>query len=440
MKSISRRAFLGSAAAAVVAPTIVPSSVFGQNAPSERVTMGLIGCGGMGMSNLNHLINFQDVQFVAVCDVNESQKGHGRNLAKERVEKHYAEKVKDGSYKGCTAYKDFRELCGRKDIQAVVVATPDHWHALASVEALKNGKDVYCEKPVTHLFAEGPIVIEAKQKHKRIFQTGSQQRSERDFRRAVEIVRNGLIGKVHQMEVQLPIGHTGPQGNPNKTTIPEGLDYDMWCGPSKVLPYNEARHNFHWRWNMAYGAGQMMDWIGHHNDIGHWGINEDLGGPVEVEAFGFEYPPENILPLYDAPNKYGVRCKYASGVESTITSNKDLGTKWTGDKGWVFVTRGKIDASNKEWLNKDFKLGDFVPYTSNDHRRNFIDGVKTRKDCIATIETAFRSIVPGLLGYASQAVGKKIKWDPKEMKVVGDDAAEKVLKAMNYREPWKLEA
>jgi predicted dehydrogenase len=442
MSRISRRRFIGQAAAAVAAPTIVPSSVFGRQdrpAPSERITMGFIGVGGMGQANLNSFINHKDVQVVAVCDVSSGGKNGGRSPVKERVEKHYAEKAKDGSYKGCETYKDFRELIARKDIDAVCVATPDHWHALASLEAMKAGKDVYCEKPVVHLFGEGLVIVEAQKKYKRVWQTGSQQRSERNFRHAAELVLNGHIGKVEKVHVTLPVGHDKPAGNPNQTEIPADLDYDFWCGPSKMLPYNGARLNFHWRWNLNYGGGQLMDWIGHHNDIAHWGLGEDRGGPIEVAAEGFTYPPADVMPLYDAPVRYTVKSKYAAGYEITITSDPALGTKWTGDKGWVFVTRGKIDASEKKWLEKDFDPGERKAYVSNDHRRNFLDCIKSRKETICPSEVSFCSAIPGLLGYVAQATGKKLKYDPKERKIVGDDAADKLLREVNYRAPWKLE-
>jgi predicted dehydrogenase len=447
----SRRKFLGQAAAAVTAPMIVPASVFGRPgrpAPGDRITMGLIGCGGMGFSNLGAFLGKGEVQVVAVCDVDEiretKQKNRsGRVAGKEIVEKHYAKDKESGAYKGCDMYKDYRELCARKDIQAVIVATPDHWHALASMEALKNGKDVYCEKPITHLFAEGRAIANEVEKRKAVWQTGSQQRSEFNFRRAAAIVRNGLIGKLKHVDVGLPTGHKIAQGDAKVGEPPATLDYDFWCGPSPKLPYIPGRLHFHWRWNLAYGGGQLMDWIGHHNDIAHWGMNMDNDGPVEVEASGFTWADDKTL--YDAPVDYEVRCAYASGATSRISNRQEMGsshkenmgTQWTGTDGWVYVTRGKIEASNPEWLKKDFDPGPTKLYTSDDHRRNFLDCVKSREKAIAHAEISHRSITPGHLAYASLAAGKKLKWDPKT-ETCDDEAAQKKLTTINYRGDWKL--
>jgi len=447
MAKISRRKFIAASAAAVAAPTIIPASALGlqdgKPAPSERVTMGFIGVGGMGMGNMNSFLGLSEVQVLAVCDVVGNYKltkggseSHGRDRAKEVVEKKYAEQQKSGQYKGCESYKDFRELCARKDIQAVCVATPDHWHFLASIEAVRSGKDVYCEKPVTHHFREGIILQEETKKRGTIWQTGSQQRSEWNFRRGAEIVRNGLIGKVQHVEVGLPTGHKKPIGDTKVQDPPESVDYDFWCGPSPKLPFMPARFHFNWRWHLAFGGGQLMDWIGHHNDIAHWGLDQDLGGPVEVEAAGFEYA-EDIKEIYDSPWAYEVKCLYESGATSSISNRHKMGTKWIGDKGWVSVDRGRQDASNKDWFVKEFNRGPVKLYESNNHRRNFIDGVKTRKPAICTAEISFRSITPGFLGYVSQALKRKVKWNPKDQKFVSDPEAEKLFD-VKYRDPWKL--
>lgn len=437
----TRRTFLKQAAV-VAAPTIVPASVFGRAgrpSPANRITMGVIGCGGMGLSNLGQFLGKAECQIVATCDVellreSKTKSRSGAVAGKEQVEKRYAEDMKSGAFKGVDTYKDFRELCARKDIQAVVVATPDHWHALASFEALKNGKDVYCEKPVTHLFGEGRIIANEVEKRKAVWQTGSQQRSEFDFRRAAEIVRSGLIGKLKHVDVGLPTGHKKSQGDAKVQEPPAGLDYEFWCGPSAKLPYIPARNHFHWRWNLAYGGGQLMDWIGHHNDIAHWGMDEDLGGPVEVEALDFTWADDKTL--YDAPVDYDVRCTYASGVTTRISNKNTMGTKWHGSEGWVYVTRGKLEASNPEWVKKEFAPPTKL-YTSTDHRKNFLDCVKSREKAICHAEISHRSITPGHLAYVSLAMGKKLKWDPKT-ETLDDAAAQKKLVEISYRGDWKL--
>lgn len=442
----TRRQFISTAAAAVTAPAIVPASIFGgetKDAASERITIGVVGVGGRGFANMYGLMKQPDTQVVAVCDVDTLHYGKhagrqgnpmGRDAAKLAVENHYS-KQKGSTYKGCDSYTDYRELCARDDIDAVVVATPDHWHALAALEALKQGKDVYCEKPVTHLFAEGQALYKEVAKRKAIFQTGSQQRSTANFHQAVELIHNGVIGKVQSVKVGLPRGHNEPDGDTENHTPPAHLDYDFWTGPSEMLPYMRARNHWSWRWHLAYGGGQLMDWIGHHNDINHWGIGMDKSGPQTVEAVGWTWPETKV---YNSPVDYEVRCSYAGGIETSIGSVNPMGTKWIGEDGWIYVNRGKLEASNPAWVAKDFSAGPKKAYKSADHHRNFVDGVKSRKECVAPAETAHRSIAPGHIAYVAQAVGRKLKWNPAKEEIIGDEEAQKKLMALPYRAPWKL--
>ena len=438
---MERRNFIKTVSA-LGAPTIIPASVFGQGdrpSPSNRVTVGVIGLGGMGNGDMNGLMSQDDVQVLAVCDVDaqhEKGGGKGREPAKTRVEKHYS-KIGATDYKGCSTYSDFREICAREDIDAMVVATPDHWHALATLEALRNGKDVYCEKPVTHLFGEGQAVYREAAKRKAIFQTGSQQRSDIRFRIAVEAVQNGLLGRIQHVEVGLPKGNKtdklGRKGEP----IPEHLDYDFWCGPSRYLPYSPDRLHWNWRWCLDYGGGQLMDWIGHHNDIAHWGLGLEKSGPTRIEAVGFDFPDKG---MWDNPINYEVKCEFEGGYTSSISNKNKMGTKWIGENGWIYVDRGKIDASNKDWIREKTDRGPIKAYKSRNHHRNFVDGVKTRDECIAPAETAHRSITPGHLGYVSLQLGRALKWDPAKEEVIDDPKADKLLKAIDYRSDWKLEA
>ncbi len=444
--STSRRRFLQTAAAVIAAPTILPASVLGKGgatAPSERITLGFVGVGGRGFQNLKGLMKSEDSQVVAVCDVDalhygkfETRQGnpYGREAAKLTVNAHYEGKKLEG-YKGCDAYSDFREVCGRDDIDAVVVSTPDHWHALCTLEALRNGKDVYCEKPVVHRFHEGQLVVAEVAKQGAIFQTGSQQRSTANFHQAVELILNGVIGKVKRVEVGLPQGHAQAEGNTEITEPPASLDYGFWTGPTEMLPYMRARSHWNWRWHLAYGGGQLMDWIGHHNDICHWGLGMDQSGPESVEAVGWTWPETDV---YNSPVDYEVRCTYAGGIETSIGSVNPMGTKWIGEEGWVYVNRGALEASNPDWLKKDFNPGEVKAYKSSDHHLNFLEGVKSRKTCVAPAETAHRSITPGHLAYVSQELGKKIQWDPAKEQIVGDEEAQKILMATPYRAPWKL--
>jgi predicted dehydrogenase len=426
---------------------IAPASILGasQTAPSNRITIGVIGLGSMGTNNLKNFLQQEAAQVVAVCDVHDlhyrdAQPGkgsaYGRKPAKQLVEKHYAEATKQNSYKGCDTYSDFRELCARDDIDAVVVATPDHWHARCTLEALRNGKDVYCEKPVTHLFSEGQTIYREVEKRGAIFQTGSQQRSQTRFRVAAEVVMNGHLGNIQTVEVGLPTGFSQPRTEQSEVSDPPaGLDYDLWCGPSEKLPYIFARHHRNWRWHSAYGGGQIMDWIGHHNDIAHWSLGLDESGPEEVEAVNWTFPETKI---YNTPVDYEIRSRYAAGFTTSISNRHAMGIKWIGENGWLYVDRTAFDASNKNWMRESFDRGPIKLYHSNDHHRNFLDGIRSRKPCIAPAKTAHRSVTPGHLGILSQRVGRPLRWNPKTESIIGDPEAEKLLKTIHYRKPWKL--
>jgi len=441
MNPISRRRFLQSAG-----PLIVPARVLGlgnQPAPSEKITLGLIGNGGRGEYLINWFLKEADARIVAVCDVDSlhyrdrkwgNGNAHGREAGKAAVDAFYGDT-------GCAMYSDYRELCARPDIDAVLVATPDHWHALIELDALRHGKDVYGEKPVTHLFSEGRTLCREVEQRKAVFQVGSQQRSEPVFHQAVELVRNGVIGKVRQIEVGLPAGYATPQRDETFAVIeepPAHLDYEFWCGPSEKLPYMRARHHRMWRWHRAYGGGQIMDWIGHHNDIAQWAIGMETGGPVRVEARRFTWPATG---LYNTPVDYAIHCEYAGGIESVISSANPLGTKWIGEDGWVFVDRDKLEASDPAWLAPEFERGPWKAYDlrGHNHYGNFLDCVKTRQPAVATAEIGHRSITPGHLAYVSATLGRALPWDPAKEEIPGDEEAMRLLTAVNYRAPWAEE-
>lgn len=445
---LSRRTF-SKASIAALAPLFLPNRARGESAtppPSDRITVGVIGLGGLGMGHIGRFLQSPQAQVVAACDVHAlhyrdadwgKRSPCGRDAAKAVVEDFYGEQMRSGAFKGCDTYLDYRELCARKDIDAVVIATPDHWHALITLEALRNGKDVYCEKPVTHLFREGQLVYQEVAKRGAVFQTGSQQRSYDGFRRIVEVVQNGHLGKIIHLEVGLPQGFATPQGDPTVTEPPEHLDYDLWCGPSEQLPYMRARHHRWWRWHRAYGGGQIMDWIGHHNDIAHWAAGVERSGPVEVDATGEWTWPE--FKGYNTPVDFEIRCRYADGMTSTISSKLPGGAKLIGEQGWIYASRENEAASNPAWLDPAFDAGPKKAYASRDHTGNFLDCIRTRKECIAPAEVAHRSITPGHLAFVSQELQRELTWDPATETVVGDEVADQLLKAVNYRAPWALE-
>ena len=431
----TRRQFITASSAALIAPMIVPSRVLGgegKTAPSERITMGVVGWGMQGPGNTHGFLTQKDCQILAACDLDKQHLAQ----AVDTVNGHY--KNKD-----CKAYHDYRELMARKDIDTVMIAIPDQWHAMVSVEAARQKKDIYGEKPLARTIAEQQAIVKAVQKHKRIWQTGSWQRSQPNFHKAAEIVRNGLIGKLTRVEVGLPSGHHDFAGTASKNKVtnpPEHLDYDFWIGPSKMMPYIEARVHMNWRWHYNTGGGQLLDWIGHHCDIAHWGMDCDGSGPTEIEGQG-EFPPEDAM--WNTCTKYRITAQYPQDITMIIAGGHgDIrgGTKWIGTDGWVWVDRGGFDASNKEW--KDW---DRVPenqrkvslYESSSHGRNFLDCVKSRKPTITPVETAHHSAIPGHLGLIAMMVGRKIKWNSKREVIVGDADASKLL-TRSYRAPWKL--
>ncbi len=433
---MSRRRFLGVTGAALALPTIIPASALGRDdapAPSERIVMGMIGCGVMGTGNTKSFLPLKGCQVVAVCDVD---KNHLQKL-KGVVNGHYEDKA-------CKAYHDYRELLGRKDIDAVMIAVPDHWHELASVEAAKQKKDIYGEKPLARTIAEQQAIVRAVEQNNRIWQTGSWQRSVSNFHKAAEIVRNGYIGKVKRVEVGLPSGHSAAADAPNlvmtHTEPPPELDYDTWIGPSKMVPYIQAQVHRNWRWNYNTGGGQLLDWIGHHCDIAHWGCDFDNSGPSEIEGKG-EFPPMDSV--WNSATVYRIELKYPNDIAMTIAGGYDdikSGTKWIGTDGWVHVDRGVFEGSNEDW--RDYRelpeeMRKVKLYSSSNHHQNFLDCVKSRKPTITPVQTAHHSAIPGHLGLISMLTGKKLKWDVAKEEIIGDPEASKML-GRDYRAPYKL--
>ncbi|HYG36387.1 MAG TPA: Gfo/Idh/MocA family oxidoreductase [Clostridia bacterium] len=433
---ISRRRFLLATGLALAAPTIIPASALGRNgktAPSERITMGVVGWGMQGPSNTGEFLNFKDVQVVAACDID---KNHLKS-AVDTINHRYGNQ-------DCKAYHDYREMMARKDIDTVMLAVPDNWHALTAIEAAKNKKDIYGEKPLARTIAEQQAIVKAVQKHKRVWQTGSWQRSQASFRKAAEIVRNGLIGKVTRVEVGLPAGHhdfagTGKFMTPSEP--PPELDYNLWIGPSQMEPYIKGRVHMNWRWNYNIGGGQLLDWIGHHCDIAHWGLDCDSsGGPLEVEGHG-EFPPKDAV--WNTCTKYRIECKYPNDITMIIAGGHgDIrsGTKWIGTEGWVWVDRGGFSASEEDWFRQipaDRHKVKLHRSPNDNHQRDFIDCVKSRQPTVTPVEAAHRSAIPGHLGLISMLVGRKIKWNSAKEVIVGDAEAKKLM-SRPYRAPWKL--
>ena len=339
---------------------------------------------------------------------------------------------KDG-YEDAKGYKDYRELLDNKDIQAVTIATPDHWHALVAVEALRKGKDVYCEKPLTLTIAEGQFLVKVAKETGRIFQVGSQQRSDARFRMACELVRNGRLGKVKLVETR--IGGIDPTkvGPFKEEPAPEGLDWDLWLGPAPQVPYIAQRCHYEFRWWYDYSGGKMTDWGAHHNDIAQWGLGMDESGPVEVQAAGYYDRRPNC---YNVHTDFTVHYRYANSTDLLCTSAGENGIRFIGEDGsWIFVSRGTINASSPKLL-EPLPSGAKRLYSSQNHMRNFLDGVRTRKTTICPAEIGFRSVTVCHIGVIALRTGKHLKWDPVAQRFDDDEANSMLSRPM--RGPWKL--
>ncbi|MFH0946917.1 MAG: Gfo/Idh/MocA family oxidoreductase [Planctomycetota bacterium] len=433
---VSRRGFMKSAvglSAAAALPSIIPASALGRDghvAPSNRTVMGFIGVGSQGRSNMNWFLGKERVQVVAVCDVDKAHRDRAKLIVDD----------KNGN-KDCGTYLDFRDLIGRGDLDAVALALPDQWHAVPAICAARAGLDMYGEKPLARTIRESRSICDAVHRYGRVWQTGSWQRSERHFRHACELVRNGRIGKVHHVEVGLPTGR-GSDVKP-AAPVPEGLDWERWLGPAPWRPYCEFgsdKCHWDWRWIMDFSGGQLTDWAGHHIDIAHWGLDLETTGPVEIEGKG-EYPKEG---LWNAPTAYKFTCKYENGVVMTVGNDQQIGfmgAKWHGEDGWVHVHRGGMDPADKRLLDYDcIGLGDIRLYDGpegRDHVDNFLDCVRSRRPTLTPVEVACRSISVGHLGEIAMLTGRKIHWDPKTETIQNDPGASALL-GRAYREPWVL--
>jgi predicted dehydrogenase len=387
----------------------------------EHVLMGAIGIGSpksRGLDIMNAARGHSGVKYVAVCDVDKSHR--------ER-----AAKIIGGD---CAQYHDFRELLDRKDINAVTIATPDHWHALVAIDAMKKGKDVYCEKPLSLTIEEGQAMVKVARQTGRVFQTGSQQRSDHRFRLACELVRNGRIGKVHTVETR--IGENPTAGPFKVSPVPAGLDWDFWQGQTPSVDYVTERCHYEFRWWYEYSGGKVTDWGAHHNDIAQWGLGMDESGPVAVEATA--QPPDTRPNSYNCHPHFTISYTYATGTKLHCMSDGDNGILFKGDNNqWIFVSRGKISASDQKLLDEPLPKDAVRLYVSRDHMGDFLTCMKTRKRPICDVEVGFRSVSVCHIGNIAMRLGKSLKWDPVSQKFDDDEANRWLSRKM--RSPWKLE-
>lgn len=453
MRDVTRRDFLrgvGATAVAGASPMILTGcaslgtgAVRPRLAPNSRVNMGFVGVGNRGLNLLDDFLGDERVQVVALCDVNAKSAGYwdnkvgGREEGKRVVEEKYAKEIGAGTYKGVDLYTDYRELLERKDIDAVVMATPDHWHAMIVTAAANAGKDIYGEKPLCLTIHEGRIMADTVAKNQRIFQTGSQQRSDEKFRHACELVRNGYIGQLKSVKCGLPSGTPDISKQGSRTApepVPAGFDYNTWLGPAPEAPYRPAASHVNWRWVFDYSGGQLTDWSGHHPDIAQWGMGTTHTGPVEIRNPKAEYAQG---PVYNTATNYSYDCVYANGVVLSVGSALKGGVTFEGDKGWVWVNRGKIEASDPKLLDVKIGENEIHLYKSDHHQRNFIDCVFSREETIAPIEQGHRSVTIAHLGNIAMRLGRNLKWNPEREEFIGDKDANEYLHRP-YRGPWKL--
>ncbi len=448
---ISRRRFIRSASTGLAAAAAVPRSLKAaaigpgkQASPNSRITVGCIGVGPRGTDVLRNFLGQSDAQVVAISDL----KSNVLKTGQELVNSHYGNR-------DCAGHHDFRELVARGDIDAVLVATADHWHVLTSLAAVRSGKDVYMEKPMGLSVAQDQVMRKAVHQHGRIFQFGTQQRSSRNFRRACELVRNGKIGELHTINAWAP--GSVPGGSTKVVPVPEWLDYDLWLGPAPFTPYTEDRcSNNCWWFISDYALGFIAGWGIHPLDIALWGAGDKMTGPWEIEGKGV-FPSEGVC---DTATTWDVKFKFGTGLKMNyrgvfISANtggvldkasafanrygqtQSHGTAFEGSEGWVHVNRGGLDAHPKSLLNSKLGTGDTPLYESSNHVRNFLDCVKSRKETICPVDEAVQADILCHTSDIALRLGRKVIWDPASERFINDTQANERL-TRSMRSPWRL--
>jgi predicted dehydrogenase len=390
----------------------------------------------MGMGDLNEILGYESVRVLAVCDVDQWRLENAKN----KVERHYGGERKSRRYRGCDTYTDFRDLIARKDIDAVLICTPDHWHALPAIESARAGKDIFLQKPLTFRVDEGRILSDTVHRYQRILQVGSQQRSDARFRFAAELVRNGRIGRLHTVKVGFgkdPFTDVHPV-----KAVPHELDYEMWLGPAPYVPYIEERvhppesyDRPGWLRTDDYCCGMITGWGSHHVDSAHWGMGMEYSGPVEIDGSA-EFSGGGI---WDVHGAFRIEYTYKNGVKLICTDNavNKQGVVFEGTEGWVYVRRGFIDAEPKSLLKETIGPDEIRLYESSNHKQNFFECIRTRREPVAPVEIGHRSCTACILGYISMRLKRKIQWDPEKEIILNDDAASRLL-SRPYRSPWRL--
>ena len=440
----SRRAFIRQMTATAVSlntfPSIVPSSVFGETAPSNRINIGAIGTGRISRGHdMPGVWKFDTARIMAVCDLDSNR----ANDAKTLVNGYYSRKA-GKPYDGVTVYADFRELLKNKDIDAVIISTPDHWHALIGIAAVEAGKDVYMQKPASLTIAEGRALSNAVHRTGRIYQIGSQQRSATQFRYAAELVRNGRIGQLKTVEVGLPVDPAGEEEP--EMPVPKNFNYEMWLGSTPYVYYTEKRAHPQkgydrpgWLRCEQFGAGMITGWGSHHIDCAHWAMDTEHTGPIEISGAA-EFPTKG---LWDVHGKFRTEALYANGVTMIVSDSLPNGIKFIGSEGWIFVSRGNetvtasdpvaklkdssaLAASDPKIITSVIGQDEIHLYESKDHHGNWLECIKSRKPPIAPIEIGHRSCTACLLHQIAMRLKRKVYWDPIKERFKNDDEANRM--------------
>jgi myo-inositol 2-dehydrogenase / D-chiro-inositol 1-dehydrogenase len=442
---MKRRNFLKNTAAttagALIIPTIVPSSVFGKNAPSNKINIGQIGCGRIARTHdMPGTMQHEVARMIAVSDLDSNRMTDGKKL----VEKFYNRETGSRNAVDVKMYGDYKDMLADKNIDAVVISTPDHWHSQPAIEAALAGKDIYLQKPTSLTITEGRLLSDIVHKQGTILQVGTQQRSSSQFRRAAELVRNGRIGKIHTVKVGLPGDPPGPEAA--EMSIPKSLNYDMWLGSTPEVPYTEIGVHPQkgygrpgWLRLEQFGAGMITGWGQHHYDSAAWGMDTEFTGPSSVEAVA-QFPKHG---LHNVHGDFMVKQEYDNGITVYTSGGFPNGIRYEGEDGWVFVTRGAyratasdpipegstkaLDASSEDILKSVIGKDEINLYVSNEQHGNWLDCIQSRKQPISPVEIGHRACSVCLVSHIAMHVPGVLKWDPIAEKFLNNDVANSML-------------
>lgn len=443
---MKRRIFLKNAvtttAGAIIIPTIVPSSVFGKNAPSNKINIGQIGCGRIARSHdMPGTMQHDIARMIAVSDVDSNRMADGKKL----VEAFYNKKTGSGNAMDVKMYADYKEMLQNKDIDAVIISTPDHWHSQPAIEAALAGKDIYLQKPTSLTVTEGRLLSDIVHKQGVVLQVGTQQRSSAQFRVAAELVRNGRIGKVHTVKIGLPGDPSGPEAP--EMAIPNNLNYDMWLGSTPEVPYTEIGVHPQkgygrpgWLRLEKFGAGMITGWGQHHYDSAAWGMDTEFTGPISIEAVA-QFPKSG---LWNVHGDFMVKHEYENGITVYTSGGYTNGIRYEGEDGWIFVSRGSyvasasdpvdkensakaLDASDPKILESKIGENEIHLYRSEEQHGNWLDCIQSRKQTISPVEIGHRACSVCLVSHIAMKIPGVLKWDPKKEKFVDNDYANSML-------------